>query len=311
MNNNQCFLLIKAWGSGFWSDISHVAGQLLIAELTNRIPIIYWGVDSVYASEKPLIKDAFTMYFLPISNYSVNDLKNENYTFFPSKWNRRNLHRGDLKDLSDFNEESIANVFRSCENVIVSNVHIYVEYLIKWINKSHPLYSLTIEDIYRYLYQKYLSTTLSFNEIEDFYLKNMKNKYPILGVHIRGSDKIYECPNLHDINNSYQQKIDSYLLENPHSSIFLLTDSEKIFEKYKFLYGEKLIYTDIKRTPYDHVSVHNGGVHYDNTRQKGIDIIKDTYLAMKCDHFIGNNSSNVSVAISRLKTWSPKTITLL
>ncbi|MEB2628198.1 O-fucosyltransferase family protein [Peribacillus frigoritolerans] len=287
MKNNECFLLIKAWGSGFWSDVSHVAGQLLIAELTNRIPIIFWGVDSGYASEKPIIKDAFSMYFLPVSNYSVNDLKNKNYTFFPSKWNQGNLHRGDLKDLSDLTENSIGNVFRSCENVIVSNIHIYVNYLIQWINKSHPLYGLDIEDIYKYLYQKHLTLQpYLFNEIEDFYSKNMKNKHPILGVHIRGSDKIHECPNLQEINNSYQQKIDSYLLDNPHSSI-------------------------LNRTPFDHVSVHNGGVHYDNTKQKGIEIIKDTYLAMKCDHFIGNHSSNVSVAISRLKSWAPKTITLL
>lgn len=98
----------------------------------------------------------------------------------------------------------------------------------------------------------------------------MKNKHPILVVHIRGSDKIRECPNSHEINNSYQQKIDSYFLDNPHSSIFPLADSGKIFTKYKSLYGEKLIYIDIKHTPYDHVSVHNGDIHYDNTKQKGI-----------------------------------------
>jgi hypothetical protein len=67
------FLLIKAWGCGFWSDVSHVAGQLLIAELTDRIPVIFWGTGSLYASENPLVKDAFIMYFLPVSNYSVYD----------------------------------------------------------------------------------------------------------------------------------------------------------------------------------------------------------------------------------------------
>ncbi len=36
------FLLIKSWGCGFWSDVDHVMGQLLVAEITNRIPVIYW-----------------------------------------------------------------------------------------------------------------------------------------------------------------------------------------------------------------------------------------------------------------------------
>ncbi|MEI4828207.1 O-fucosyltransferase family protein [Bacillus sp. FJAT-53711] len=173
-------------------------------------------------------------------------------------------------------------------------------------------YGLGVEDVYDYLYQKYfnLQPYLS-NEIEDFYLKNMKNKHPILGMHIRGSDKIKECPNLYQLNNLYPKEIDSYLKNNPDASIFLLTDSESILTRYKELYGNKLIYTDSKRTSYNHVSVHNGGVPYYDTKQKCIDIIKDTYLAMKCNYFIGNHSSNVSVAVSRLKIWPEETIKLL
>ncbi|MGB8078567.1 MAG: hypothetical protein WCF09_11900, partial [Gallionella sp.] len=34
------FLLIKAWGYGFWSDVSHVLGQLLLAEITGRTPVV-------------------------------------------------------------------------------------------------------------------------------------------------------------------------------------------------------------------------------------------------------------------------------
>ena len=34
----QKYLLIKAWGYGFWSDMDHVVGQLLLAELTVAAP---------------------------------------------------------------------------------------------------------------------------------------------------------------------------------------------------------------------------------------------------------------------------------
>src|SRR5215469_16394010 len=36
-------LLIKAWGAGFWSDVSHVFGGLLLAEVTGRKPVVHWG----------------------------------------------------------------------------------------------------------------------------------------------------------------------------------------------------------------------------------------------------------------------------
>ncbi|MEI4828206.1 hypothetical protein WAX78_01840 [Bacillus sp. FJAT-53711] len=127
MNGNNRFLLIKAWENGFWSDESHVAGQLLIAELTNRIPVIFWGADSLYASEDPLVTDAFTMYFLPVSSYSVYDLEKENYTYYPSRWNYGNLRFPGTKDLTDFEDVAIASVFNRSEDVLVSNVHIYVD----------------------------------------------------------------------------------------------------------------------------------------------------------------------------------------
>jgi hypothetical protein len=305
------FLLIKAWGCGFWSDVAHVVGQLLIAELTDRIPVVYWGADSLYASENPLLKDAFTMYFLPVSNYSVGHLINKNYTYYPARWNRGNLRLSGTKDSADLQDTAIASVFSRSENVVVSNVHIFVHHLIKWIKESHPAYGLDVWDVYRYLYQKYLKLQpyLS-NEIEDFYLKNMKNKHPVLGVHLRGSDKIKEFPHLYELNNLYLKEIDHYLKNNPTASIFLLTDSESILARYKELYGNKLIYTDSIRTPDDNVSVHYG-LPYCNKRQKGIDVIKDAYLATKCDHFIGASYSNVSRAIHGLKTWPEGTITLI
>jgi hypothetical protein len=302
------FLLIKSWECGFWSAMEHVAGQLLIAELTDRIPIIFWGADSLYASEAPLFKDAFTMYFLPVSNYSVYDLEKENYTYYSSRWNRNNLRLPGQLDFSG--AQDIPGLFNRSENVLVSNVHMSILYFTQWIKKSHPAYGLEYHDIHRYLYNKYfkLQPYLS-DEIEDFYLKNMKNKHSILGVHIRGSDKIDEVPNLHQLNDLYPKEIDNYLKNNPTASIFLLTNSEGILAKYKELYGDKIIYTDCMRTPYDNIPLHQ--LPYYATTLKGIDIIKDTYLATKCDHFIGASYSNVSLAVLRLKAWPEGTIQLI
>ncbi|MFY0784033.1 hypothetical protein AB1K18_27775 [Peribacillus simplex] len=128
----------------------------------------------MYASDEPLVKDAFTMYFLPVSNYSMNDLINSNYTYYPFRWNYGNVRLPGTKDFAELEDVPIR--FSRSENVLVSNIHIYVDVLIHWIKQSHPAYGLKVEDVYSYLYQKYLKLQPYLSsEIENFYVKNMKS----------------------------------------------------------------------------------------------------------------------------------------
>lgn len=311
--SHQRFLLIRAWGCGFWSAMEHVSGQLLIAELANRIPVIYWGAESLYAADRPLEEDAFTMYFLPVSNYSIEDIENVFFTYFPTKWKYVNVRYPvpiTYLDLLNHPQETLS-FFNRTENVLVSQLHTDIHLYKHLINESHPAYGLDFHDIHRYFYQKYFKLQSSLeDEIEQFYQKHMKDRHPILGVHVRGSDKIRERPHLHQLNASYTPEIENYMNNNPTASIFLLTDSEAILASYKNKYGDRIINTDSIRTLDDRFSVHYDLNQY-SKRQKGIDVLKDTYLALKCDHFIGAIYSNVSLAIFRLKNWPEGSITLI
>jgi protein O-GlcNAc transferase len=62
------YLLIKAWGYGFWSDIDHVYGALLLAEITGRVPVVKWGSNSLFRDADT--DNAFESYFEPISAIS-------------------------------------------------------------------------------------------------------------------------------------------------------------------------------------------------------------------------------------------------
>ena len=79
------FLLIKAWGYGFWSDVSHLLGQFLIAEITGRIPVVHWGSNSLFGDETD--QNAFEFYFEKVSTIGVNDLQNKDFDYWPPKWN--------------------------------------------------------------------------------------------------------------------------------------------------------------------------------------------------------------------------------
>jgi hypothetical protein len=67
-------------------------------------------------------------------------------------------------------------------------------------------------------------------------------------------------------------------------------------------YGDRIAVTDSMRTDNDL------GIHYapavDRVRL-GIEVMRDTYLALRCAKFIGNGRSNVSAMAAMLKRWEP------
>ena len=307
VNKKEKFLLIKAWGYGFWSDVDHVLGQLLLAELTNRIPIVQWGDNSRYLD--PENDNGFELYFQTVSEAKLDNLLNKDYTFYPSKWTEQNIHLNDLNKWQG-SDSRLTGLYFLCRNedVVVSDFHTYVSHLIPWIRPNHHLYNYNAQEIYRYLADKYLKLKPKIvKEIEDFWHNNLaKNK--TIAVHVRGSDKVVENNNLPEINQKYHLAIESYLKQVPDSLIFLLTDDNSILEEYKKIYGHKLRYTNCVRTD------SQLGLHYQKQKshQKiGEEIIKDTYLAAKCDYFIGNGSSNVSTTILHLKDWQNNQYLLL
>ena len=116
---------------------------------------------------------------------------------------------------------------------------------------------------------------------------------------MRGSDKIHESPGLQQTNTHYFGFIDRMLALNPGIGIFLMTDATPILEQFQSIYGERVIYTASERTASNvgvHLSTHDG-------HKAGQEVLIDVLIALKCDYFIGNKESNVSLAIANMKRW--------
>ncbi len=268
------FLLINTTGDGFWYDMHHTLSNLLLAEMTQRIPVIYWGSRSMYSTDET--SNAFEQYFFPVSKYGMDRLI-ENIG-----------HNGDIE---------------------ISNRCTDIDSIICRMDETCPYFGLNSLEIYRLMLKKYIRLRHEVEkEINTFYDTHMAGK-TLVAVHIRGSDKILEVSHLHELNKLYPAKISNYLKERPDAHIFLMTDCKDILAEYKKAYGDRVINTDCKR-----VLKNGGGVHfqeYENNKLKGIEIIKDTWLAAKCDYFIGNGFSNVSRAVCELKDWPDNDVTLL
>jgi hypothetical protein len=342
--SNDRFLLIKAWSYILWSDVEHVLSQLLIAELTDRIPVVYWPTHCLHNGF--VHTNGFELYFEPVSNYTIFDVAKPEYTFYPPIWDQDNLLMDD-PDKETWVYRNIGDIMSSKENVVVGDVYFDIYNLIPFIKKGNPAYGMTVNQIYSYLFTKYIRLKQDIDtEIQGFYNSWLRDEKPVLAVHVCGAEKerVFDIKNekeqsyryisksykksekdpmqkpvkvsrfgrrrrIMEPNRPYHEEIKKYIDKYDIKKIFLLTNSEEVLEEYRQKYGSMLVAADCKRNPPD-----AGPSFLENyiiKRRRGIEIIKDTYLAAKCDFFIGSDFSSLSHTVTRMKDWPADNVRLL
>jgi len=291
-------LLIKAWGYGFWSDVDHVIGQLLLAEMTGRAPVVYWGKNSLFRS--PESGNAFELYFAPASDVSSGDLANPGSSFYPPKWSADNLLEEELNKWSGpYSRVAGIYLLHRTEDTVVSDFYTAVLDLIPWLEPGSEYLETSRSEIYRRLYTKYFRLRPHLQQkVETFWQQHMQGRR-WLGVHVRGSDKVLEHASLERVNLEYFVHIDRLLGTDPSLGLFLLTDSEIFLDQYRQRYGARLLCTPCRRVAGEI------GVHYAGFPgvQVAEEVILDAYLAARCDSFLGNGTSSVSNWVGYLKAW--------
>jgi len=342
--SNDRFLLIKAWSYILWADVEHVLSQLLIAELTGRIPVVYWPTHCLHNGFEHT--NGFELYFEPVSNYTIFDIAKSGYTFYPPVWDQDNLLMDD-PDKETWVYRNIGDIMSSKANVVIGDVYFDIYNLLSFIKKDHPAYGMTVHQIYCYLFKKYIRIKQDIQvEIQGFYNSWLREDKPALAVHVCGADnkklldvkvlknqidkyrsksyqnsrkdpmeKQIKVPRIGwkrkvlEPNQPYHDEIKKYIDKYDIKKLFLLTNSEEVLDEYRKKYGSILVATECKR-----ISSDTSAPLLDNPmvkRRQGIEIIKDTYLASKCDFFIGNDFSSLSHAVTNIKDWPDSNVKLL
>jgi protein O-GlcNAc transferase len=307
LGQGQRFLLIKSWGYGFWSDVSQVLGNLLLAEITGRTPVTHWGKNSLFGDGSG--KDAFTLYFKPVSTVTLSDLSCralEKLTYFPPKWHTGNLANEDVNKWHGKYSRAAAIYFLDRpETIAVSDFYVGVVDVAPWIPSSHAMHGRSLVNIYRYLTAKYLLPQPATAAACDAFWQAHFTDAKVVAVHARGSDKCLEDFRIERNNETLLSSLRSI---DPTWRIFLLTDDEKWYARFKASYGDRVVATDCQRTST------RTGTHYlpsVNRARLGLEIMLDTYLALRADRFIGNGRSNVSAIIAIMKEWQEGSCTLV
>ena len=300
------YLLIKAWGYGFWSDMDHVVGQLLLAELTGRTPVVHWGANTLFGASD--VSNAFELYFRPVSGATQDGLAAWGQSFFPAKWSAANLRDENVaKFQGPGSRTSSLHLLARDEDVVVSDFHGKVVDLMAWIEPDSPWHGLDYAAVYRRLFARYIQLQPALQARVDAFADARMAGRRWVAVHVRGSDKVTELRDLALVNAQYQQRIETMLQADPALGIFLLTDSEHFAREYRQRYGDRVLAADVAR------SADATGVHYagHEGRKLGEEVVLDAFLAARCDAFLGNGASNVSTAIRHLKDWAPGTFELI
>lgn len=293
------YLLIKAWGYGFWSDVTQVLGSLFLAELTGRIPVVHWGPASLFGDGTG---DAFTRYFLPVTNITLEDLcRVPRATFFPPKWTHENLRQDKINKWSgDGSRSGVVNFLHRPETIAVSDFYIGTQHVLPWANTNRPL-----DTELRRLAQTYLNPQPAITKAAGAFVAAHFKGAPFAAIHLRGSDKYPEDADLAANNAALVAALDRL---DPACRIFLLTDDEKNLADMKTRFGERLVATQCQRTDTE------TGLHHlpDTDRARaGREVMIDACIALRAERFFGNPNSNVAAMIGVMKDWQPGCCTLI
>jgi hypothetical protein len=139
--------------------------------------------------------------------------------------------------------------------------------------------------------------------VESFAARNFGSG-EMLAVHVRGSDKAIELLKgssyLAEGHQWIFGQVKAQLAAKPGQSVFLMTDDFLILQYYLSAFPGRVISTDCIRSSTDQ------GVHYlpaPSRGQLGIELLRDMYLAARCDRLLALGSTNVSNFILHLKQW--------
>lgn len=268
---------------GFFAEFFWAINHLQFCESTGKIPVIYW--DNKFAYHTPNgfngSLNGWEYYFEPVSHltYNIGDRIHRNpiYNNFTSIWwymqYIQNMHLLTAEEQKSFVGLPLPGALAG-DNVVYPTAfgHLYGKDFRKYVKS---------------LIDKYIKIKPTIkNKIDSFYNTNMKGHH-VVGLHIRGGfvwNEVGVVPV--EIMCEYANK---FAKEN--TVFYVATDIAPMLETAKKLLKGKVIAYDA----YRQATTTSPFAPGQNSPEMGEDVLIETMLLSRCDHFI-HTISNVSTA---------------
>jgi hypothetical protein len=277
--------------------LRHTVHGLLLAELSGRIPVIYWGTRFLYR-KRSIGENAFLRFFGDVGCCNSTQIRKAIGDFLPIDWSAENVFKDVL--ISYRYDESRPGVAQPPLEKLLSSeaeVVVYTHWnhlvdILPFVPESSKYYGLDNATVAGMIFRKYLKVLPEVLAPAKKILESVTASGRLIGVHCRGSDKITEHALV--TPEDYRKQVDSIL--SKEDSVFLATDSVIALKKFQSWYGDRLIFTDCER------SSNEQGVHFTaKDREKaGRDFLVDAYLLSKCAVHFGNQGSHVSFLVQAM-----------
>ena len=154
----------------------------------------------------------------------------------------------------------------------------------------------------RLLYKEYIVPSNRLNKvIEEKYNQTIGEKRNVLGVLCRGSDYTQKKPSGHAVQPTFEQikeKVDEYIGRYTVDYLFVATEDEEYMNKFKSVYGEKVLCVEQNRfgkLKVNYISELN--MAYNDLIEMNMNYYTSLYILSKCDYFIsGMTAGTIGVA---------------
>lgn len=322
--------VIRAWGFGFCSELDNVLGHILLADILGREPLVWWGESSIFRD--PASEDAWSQFFLPIGDISAlkSDLAEHALkpgVVYPPKWTAGIERPEDVAPViagpprnitgGEWSRMGSPHYATRGEAITVGDYFIGPIEAHTWAPKGHWSHAKHIDAVYRVLMDKHVRLQPAVEELVSgiaarLGLGNPDN--PVLGVHVRESDKVLEDSEIARRNAEILERARAAASNDPRLRILLITDSEPAVARYQAAIPGRVISLDTVRSSGE-IGVHAAdpatGSMFSDRRRLGLELVRDIYLAARCERFMGVGSSNVAAMIPHMRDWPKGACTLV
>lgn len=272
-NNTQRVLRIAMnhGSAGFFAYMLYALNQLVFCRRHGLIPFVDFGRCTVnghdhYASGGQNLyhspshgRNMWEYYFEPVSTYREGAPGHEVHTL-PSKMLWR-LHRVSRKSIY---------------------AHYHGAYESKWSEGYDEAWYRRMRVLAHSVLADHVRVRRHILDIVDRFWSMHLHGRPVLGVHMRGTDKQADISGTVVPPEQYVRHIDGYLALHPNASIFVATDSPVFLERLRARYPDRLVARDALRS--ERNAFLDAAVP--DAYRKGEDVLVDVLLLARCDFLL-------------------------
>lgn len=297
--DEERFLLIKSLGYNFWTEIFHLLGGLLLAEITNRQPCVLWGANTPFLRQGN--DNAFPQFFNGIGTELLMFLRGAPAEeIFPRKWHAAGIdaaaadvgtppHRG--------GEGKMAALWllNRPERVVVSDYLVGIVDLLAWIPDNHSMAGLSADAIIRQLIENYLVPNWRIRDQVAEHLSLLEGRKTV-AVHVQGAEEPDALPILENINSHYPAVVEQATAKG--YAVWLVTDHQPYVDDYRARFGDAIFCQESLRTlssTENHISA-----ELRDPQRFGEELMTDVLVAASCDRFVGNGAFDPSCMVDFL-----------